>query len=294
MNLLEIYCSVDDFLKIFYPEYKKHLLSNGYKQRIRENRLSMSEIITILIYFHYSHYRDFKAYYITHVCGNLIKEFPNVLSYKRFVALIGQILVPLCAYLQSLKKTSDGISNGDSTTITVCHPKRISNNKVFAGIAAIGKSTKGWFYGLKLHLLCNHKGELLSCKITPGNIDDRAPLPDMVQNIFGKLFGDKGYISQNLFDKLFAQGLHLVTGIKKNMKNKLMLMFDKIMLRKRALIESINNQLKFVFQMEHHRHRSPVNGLVNILCSLVAYIHYPNKPSINLTKKESLLLDSIC
>lgn len=290
MNLLELFCSVDDFVKVFYPEYKKHLLSNGYKQRLREYRLSMSEVMTILIYFHYSHYRDFKTYYLTYVCGNLAKEFPNLLSYKRFVALTRQTLAPLSAYLQSLKKTSDGIAFVDSTTITVCHPKRISSHKVFAGIAAIGKSTKGWFYGFKLHLVCNHRGELISCRITPGNIDDRVPLPEMVKNIFGKIFGDKGYISQALFDKLFALGLQLITGIRSKMKNKLMLMFDKLMLRKRALIESINNQLKFVFQIEHHRHRSPINGFVNILCALVAYIHYPNKPMLNLTKKEELLL----
>lgn len=246
--------------------------------------------MTILIYFHYSHYRDFKTYYLTYVCGNLKKDFPNLLSYKRFVALIRQTLAPLSAYLQSLKKTSDGIAFVDSTTITVCHPKRISSHKVFAGIAAIGKSTKGWFYGFKLHIVCNHKGELISCRITPGNIDDRVPLPVMVKNIFGKIFGDKGYISQALFDKLFALGLQLITGIRSKMKNKLMLMFDKIMLRKRALIESINNQLKFVFQIEHHRHRSPIKGFVNILCALVAYVHYPNKPTLSLTKKEELLL----
>jgi len=290
MNLLEIYCSVDDFLKIFYPEYKKHLLSNDYKQRFREHRLSMSEVMTILIYFHYSHYRDFKTYYLIYVCNNLKREFPNLLSYKRFVALIHRVFIPLCAYLQSLKKTSDGIAFVDSTTITVCHSKRISSHKVFAGLAAIGKSTKGWFYGFKLHLICNHKGDLVSCRITPGNVDDRAPLPEMVKNVFGKIFGDKGYISQALFDELFAKGLQLITGIRKKMKNKLMLMFDKIMLKKRALIESINNQLKFVFQIEHHRHRSPINGMVNILCALVAYIHYPHKPSLNLTKKEELLL----
>jgi hypothetical protein len=290
----------------------------------------MSEVMTILIYFHYSHYRDFKTYYLIHVCNNLKREFPNLLSYKRFVALIHQgtplrgdlsrwgfqrgesrfsplavganslrtnieipkvqVFIPLCTYLQSLKKTSDGIAFVDSTTITVCHSKRISSHKVFAGLAAIGKSTKGWFYGFKLHLICNHKGDLVSCRITPGNVDDRAPLPEIVKNVFGKIFGDKGYISQALFDELFARGLQLITGIRKKMKNKLMLMFDKILLKKRALIESINNQLKFVFQIEHHRHRSPINGMINILCALVAYIHYPHKPSLNLTKKEELLL----
>ena len=95
-----------------------------------------------------------------------------------------------------------------------------TNKESAEGIASIGKTTKGWFYGFKLHLICNHFGELITCTITPGNIDDRTPIPEMTHNVFGKLFGDKGYISKKLFNELFSRGLQLITGIRDNMKNK--------------------------------------------------------------------------
>jgi hypothetical protein len=293
MNLLELYCHVDEFVKFFLPEWSQYLIEEGKKRRNRLSRMSPSEIMTILIHFHQSHYRDFKGFYLLHVCLHLRSEFPNLLSYTRFVALIPTVFAPLCAYLQSRKASSDGISFVDSTPIVVCHPKRIHGHKVFKGIAALGKTTKGWFYGFKLHLICNHQGELISCQITPGNVDDRTPIQKMTKNLFGKLFGDKGYISKKLFDDLFSRGLQLVTGIKGNMKNKLMPLFDKIILRKRSMIESVNNQLKNVFQVEHSRHRSVTNGLVNIISVLIAYTHHDKKPGLNLSAVEMELIESM-
>lgn len=275
------------------PEWNKHLLAEKQKKRNRESRLSISEIITILIHFHQSHYRNFKAYYLQYVSRHLGNEFPNLLSYKRFVALIPKVFAPLCSYLQSRRATSNGIGFIDSTPIIVCHPKRIHSHKVFKGIAEIGKTTKGWFYGFKLHLICNHRGELLSCHITPGNADDRAPVNEMTKDLFGKLFGDKGYISKKLFDELFARGLQLITGIRGNMKNKLMPLFDKIVLRKRSMIESLNNQIKNVFQIEHTRHRSVINGFVNIIAALVAYTHHDSKPQLNISAHEMAFLDRL-
>jgi hypothetical protein len=286
MNLLELYCHVDDFLTAFLPEWNKRLIQDKKKKRCRPSRLSISEIITILIHFHQSQYRCFKAYYLQHVAVHLRDEFPHLLSYNRFIALIPTVFAPLCAYLQSQKATPTGIQFVDSTSIIVCHRKRIHSHKVFKGLAKMGKTTKGWFYGFKLHLICNHRGEIVSCCITPGNIDDREPISDMTKGMLGKLFGDKGYISAALFAELFSRGLQLITGIKDNMKNKLMPLFDKILLRKRSMIESINNQLKNVFQIEHTRHRSPINGFINILSGLIAFIHYPNKASIDLGEED--------
>jgi hypothetical protein len=290
MNLVDLFCDVDDFLKLFLKEWTKQLVSNGEKIRLRQNRLSISEIVTILIFFHASHFKSFKHYYLLHICGKLKDCFPKTLSYNRFVELIPTVIVPLCAYLQTRKKITKGISFIDSTSIIVCHNKRIYGHKVFKNFAKLGKTTKGWFYGFKLHLVCNHEGELIDCKFTAGNVDDRQPVPDLVKNLFGKLFGDKGYISQTLFEKLLTHGLQLVTGIKKTMKNKLLDLFDKIMLRKRSLIESINNQLKNVFQLEHTRHRNPVNGFVNMIAAVIAYTHHTNKPSIDLSKNEATML----
>jgi len=132
----------------------------------------------------------------------------------------------------------------------------------------------------------------MACRITPGNTDDRTPLPDMTADLVGKLFGDKRYLSKRLFNELFARGLQLVTGIRGNMKNKLMPLWDKLLLRKRSMIGSLNNQLKNVFQIEHTRHRSPVNGFINILAALVAFVHYDHKPQININSAEIMLLDN--
>ena len=281
-----------DFVKAFLPEWNKHLVESNKKRRHRASRLSVSEIITLLIHFHQSHYRDFKSYYLCHVNQNLRAEFPTLLSYNRLIALIPSVFAPLCAYLQSQRAESTGIGFIDSTPIIVCHPKRIYSHKVFKGVAEIGKTTKGWFYGFKLHLICNHRGELITCKITPGNIDDRHPVSQMTEDLFGKLFGDKGYISKTLFDELFSRGLQLVTGIRGNMKNKLMPLFDKLILRKRSMIESINNQLKNVFQVEHTRHRSVVNGFINMIAALIAFVHHDKKPRVNLDSLDLKLVEA--
>lgn len=130
----------------------------------------------------------------------------------------------------------------------------------------------------QLHIITNEKGGLLSVKITPGNVDDRNPVLDMVKNLFGKLFGDKGYISENLTENLLKQGIQLVTGIRKNMKNKLLPLIDKLLLRKRSIIETINDQLKNICQIEHTRHRSVTNFAANLVAGLIAYTHLERKP----------------
>ena len=177
-----------------------------------------------------------------------------------------------------------GISYIDSTPLRSCHIKREKQHKVFKGIAQKGQCSLGWFYGFKLHIIINDRGEILDFIITPGNVDDRKPLNDMDlhKRIFGKLYGDKGYISKDLFEKLFVDGVHLITKIKKNMKNSLMLLQDKIALRKRALIETVNDELKNICQIEHTRHRSFENFTTNLLSGLIAYSLFDKKPSINL------------
>ena len=140
----------------------------------------------------------------------------------------------------------------------------------------------GWFYGFKLHLIVNEKGELLSTTLTTGNVDDRnrSLMQTLTKNIIGKLFGDKGYLSNPLFKFLFKRGVQLITKLKKNMANQLMPLMDKLLLRKRALIESINDELKNMCQVEHSRHRSPTNFLVNLFSGLIAYTFFTKKPSI--------------
>ena len=286
MRLTQLFCDVDDFCQDFIPKWETQLLKQGQRKRRRSSRLSMSEIITLMIHFHQSHYRNFKAYYLEYVCKYLISDFPHLLSYSRFVELMPTIVVPLAAYLKKHYGNSRGIAYIDSTKLPVCHHKRMSRNSVFKGLAAIGKSTMGWFYGFKLHLIVNERGEFLSVKLTEGNVDDRKPLPDMCQTLMGKLFGDKGYISQSLHDELLENNLELITSIRSNMKPQLLTLIDKLLLRKRSVIETINDQLKNISQIEHSRHRSPINFVVNLLAGLIAYCKQPKKPSIKVDYTE--------
>ena len=224
---------------------------------------------------------------------HLQAEFPGLVSYKRFVELMPLVLPGLRAYLWSKLGPVTGISFVDSTPIPVCHNRRIQRHKVFDGLAERGKTSMGWFFGFKLHLVVNDQGEIVTFHLTPGNVDDRKPVPKLTAKLFGKLFADKGYLSQKLFEDLFNRGLQLVTPIRKNMKNRLMPLMDKLLLRKRSIIETVNDQLKNISQIAHTRHRSVDNFLVNLIAGLIAYAHQPKKPSLNLSKNEPEMLPAV-
>ncbi|PDP57235.1 IS982 family transposase, partial [Prevotella intermedia] len=240
-NLIEIFCIFDDFCKYFTPELKKHTLQVPSKRhRNCTSLMSDSKIMTILVLF-YIH---------------------------RFIERQAQVALHLLLFLQicALGKCL-GISIIDSTPLASCHIKRERQHRTMRGWAAKGKCTMGWFYGFKLHLVINDKGEIIQWKLTPGNVDDREPLKDkrFTERLFGKIFADRGYISQNLFEMLFVDNIHLVTKIKKNMKNSLMSLYDKLLLRKRSVIETVNDELKNVCQIEHTRHRSFDNFATNLI-----------------------------
>ena len=282
MSILDLYCSVDTFWQQFAPLWECEQVAAGRRRR-RMTRLSPSEIMTIVILFQQSGYRTFKGFYTQHVQTQLRAEFPQLVSYSRFVALIPRVLLPLAVYLQTQMGSCTGVSFVDSTALAVCHNARIAQHRVFAVDARRGKTSVGWFYGFKLHLVVNDRGELLAFCLTPGNIDDRRPVPRLVRRLFGKLFGDRGYISQALAEQLFTtQGILLITKLRKNMRERVLAATDRLLLRKRAIIESVNDQLKNICQIEHTRHRSPYNFLVHLLAGLIAYCHQPKKPSLHL------------
>lgn len=283
-SVLALFCHVDDFCVEFLPRWQQQLLTSGLVQRVRPRQLCLSEIMTILIAFHFSHYRDFKAFYTLEVQGHWRAEFPGLVSYSRFVDFVPSALIPLCAYLRRCSGACTGITFVDATALAVCHNRRIAQHRVFTGLAARGKTSLGWFFGFKLHLLVNDKGELLKVALTPGNTDDRKPVPRLTQHLFGKLFADKGYLSTALTKELLQTfGVRLVTPLKRKMKNRLLPLLDKLLLRKRAIIETIVDQLKNISQIEHSRHRSVANFFVNLLSGLLAYCHQPKKPSLHFT-----------
>jgi transposase len=284
MSLLELYCAVDDFWQAFEPIWHQQQLASGERKRWRSRELSESEMMTLVIHFHQARYRDFKSYYTQYVQVHLRAEFPSLVSYGRFIQLLPDLLEPLCVFLHTCLGTVTGIAFIDSTALTVCDNRRIHSHKVFEGLAARGKTSMGWFFGFKLHFIINDRGELLAVRVTPGNTDDRKPVPALARRLFGKLFGDKGYLSKPLRDQLRAQGVHLMTKLKAKMKNTLMLLSDKLLLRKRAIVETVIDQLKNISQIEHTRHRSPVNFMVHLVSGLVAYCFQPKKPSLGLDK----------
>jgi len=282
-SLDELFCHIDDFCQDFEPTWKQQLLRDSTQKRQRSRSLSLSEIMTILVLFHQQHYRTFKDFYLDHVCTHLRSEFPKLVSYSRFVSWIPSTLLPLCVYLKHCFGECTGISFVDSTSLKVCHNRRISRHRVFANLAARAKTSVGWFFGFKLHLVVSECGDLLNLCLTPGNVDDRKPIPDLLHSLFGKVFADRGYVSKDLATQLLEHyGIEFFAKPRRNMKNKLMRLSDKLWSRKRSIIETIIDQLKNISQIEHSRHRSPVNCFVNILCGLIAYCHQPKKPSMHL------------
>lgn len=282
-KVTELFCVIDELCKYFESENagKMFLSDDGRKRRNRKASLSDSEIMTILLYFHFGSFRNFKHYYMFLIKGTLKSYFPNAVSYNRFVELESRVFFPLMFFL-NLRAFGrcTGITFVDSTMIPVCHNLRRYANKVFKGMATDGKGTMGWCHGFKLHLACNDRGEIVAFLLTGANVSDKDPEVFKVpaRRLYGKLFADKGYISQKLFDFLFEDGIQLVTGLRVNMKNKLMPFHDRMMLRKRYIIETINDMLKNKAQIVHTRHRSLSNFIMNLISALGAYCFFDNKP----------------
>lgn len=276
--LSEIHFEIHEFLKIFQPVLESHLI--GERRQRPFCRLSLCEIMTILVAYQLIGAINFKHFYNKVILQDHLSAFPNSVSYSRFVEVAPMALIPLSLFLRFRMEMSQktGIYVIDSTPLRVCRNLRIPRHKGFASIAQRGKSSTGWFYGFKLHLVTNHIGELMDVYITAGNYDDRKAVKRLVQELKGKLLGDKGYIKKALVEELLKQGLEMITTLKKNMKQIQRPLIDRLLLRKRAIIETVNDMLKNYFQIEHSRHRSLCGLMNNALTSLIAYTFYPNKP----------------
>jgi hypothetical protein len=293
MELERLFWKIDDFCLVFEEQLKSKMIASNLKKRRKKSRLSLSEVMTIIIHFHQSSYRNFKDYYQKKILKEHQQDFPSLVSYNRFVELMSYTLIPLMFYLNTRKGQCTGISFIDGMGIPICHKKRAKRNKVFSGLASWGRSSVDWYFGFTLHLIINDKGEFLGFQVTPGNVDERKPVPDLARNLWGTLFGDKGYISQDLFEELLAHNLKLVTPFKKNMNNKLVTLWEKMMLRKRSLIETVNDQLQNISQIVHSRHRSVSNFMVNVIAGLIAYTWQEKKPSLKLENNEELSLSPL-
>lgn len=281
-SLTELFCLIDDFCQTFEPEWEKHLLAAGQKKRQRCASLCLSELMTLAVLFHQLRFRQFKSFYLLYALRFLRTEFPGLPSYQRCLELLPRCIVPLSALFDAVKGECTGISILDSSPLVVCDNLRISRHRVFARVAARGKSSTGWFFGFKLHIAINHRGELLSMKVTPGNVDDRKPVAQLCRNLFGRVYADKGYIAQWLVERLRQQQVEFITKVRKNMKPVSRTPFDEALLRRRSLVETVFDELKNLCQVEHTRHRSYGGFLVNLMGGVIAYCLAPNKPRLPL------------
>jgi Transposase DDE domain len=286
-QITEIFFLADEYCILFQQHIEQTIKINtvaGKQLRNKPSGLSNSEVITILICFQLSDYRTFKHFYNDYVCVHLKTEFPTLVSYGRFIELQRLAALPLIMFVMTnCTGAGTGISFIDSTKLAVCKNQRIKQHRQFKGIAQHGHTSTGWFFGFKLHLIINDKAEIISFQLTRGNVADNNEnlLISLCKKIFGKLYGDKGYlVKQSVFEKLFYDGVQLITKIKRNMKNILMSAYDKIMLRKRSVIECVMDSLKNICQIEHSRHRSLHGLLINIFAAIGAYHFLPKKPSL--------------
>src|SRR6267143_1605045 len=282
-KLIEIFCDCDDF----YKKYEQFIVNKGVGVKpSKSNRipaLHVSEIMTILILYHLTGMKCFQYYYNEIVQKHFQSYFPHLLSYNRFVELIPCCILPFWLFVNTERTGEEtGFYYGDSKKMPVCHNLRIYGNKVFKGIAGRSKSSTGWFYGLKLFLVINQYGQIMRCMISPANIADNNI--DMMRKVFNKLkgylFADRGYISQKAFEEFYRQGLKIVTTVKRNMKNKLMIMAEKLALKKRNLIETVNDLLMTICDIDHTRHRNPINAITHALAGVTAYSYLDKLPSI--------------
>ena len=284
VDITALYCCLDDFCRLF-EGWEGHRLIPSETTRQRAGKLSRAEMLFIMVLFHLSAFKHFKAFYRYGVGQQYRDCFGAIPHYDRLISLMPRLFAPLMVLLHSVSGEPTGVCFADSTKLAVCHNRRIHRHKVFEGLAARGKTSMGWFYGLKLHFVINHKGQIVALRITRGNRADSTVLEEMTKHLAGKLYADKGYIGQELFKRLWRRGLHLITGIRRNMKNYLMPLADKVMLRKRFAVETVLDTLKSEMGLEHSRHRSVVNAMVHVLSCLVAYAFRPGKPSISLAGK---------
>ena len=270
-NSTELFCVIDDFFLQFEATYWKFLKQSRHHSRIRNAQLSISEIIFIAVWYKCSHFTNFKAFFswLKQDKRHLFKSLP---CYQRMSHLINMHQLALHALHTALTKGQHSQYLWiDSTTLPVCKNQRIQRYKSLAKIASRGKSSKGWFYGCKLHIVMNQFGEIACSTLSNGHIADIKMVEKLVKDMEAKLYGDRGYISQELKSRLKYQGIDLITYHRKNMQPIQLSESDKYHLKQRNKIETLFSLLKGQYNLVTSKARSVHGFLGGIYASLCAY-----------------------
>jgi hypothetical protein len=279
-QLTSIFCEIDDFCKEIDKYCQHKLLPIEYStMRGPKCGLTVSEIMTILIMFQMIGYRNFKTFYCGYLTAYWRQYFPELPSYNRFIELTRRAIFPLVIFTQLKSGKRTGIYYIDGSCLPVCHLKRQHMHKTFKEIAKFGRTSVGWFFGVKLHLVINNFGQLIAFKITRGNRADSQEAYSLLKTLKGFAFGDKGYIGKSLFEELLKNGLKLITRKRKNMKAEKLSHSEQQLLNQRGLIETVIGYLKCHYQVWHTRHRSIINAFTHLMAALAAYVIEPLKLS---------------
>ena len=276
-QLTDIFCELDDFCNQLDTYTQNYMLTGPMKgKRGPECSLAISEIMTILVMFQSSRVRDFKNFYTGLLCLYYKGCFPKLPGYERFVKLMQRAVFPLTIFTQLKAGKQTGIYYIDSSCLPVCHIRRSKRHKTFDAVAEYGHTSVGWFFGLKLHIVTNDRGELMAFKITSGNRHDSKEAVPLLKSFKGLAFGDKGYLGKKIFEELISGGLKLITRQRRNMKTKPVISrYEKQLLHKRGIIETVIGHLKHCYQVWHTRHRSIINALTHLVAALAAYAIEP-------------------
>jgi hypothetical protein len=262
-QLVERFCEFDDFCQAVGPQWEATMLTEGQAGKHKpgpERGLADSGIMTLLVLYHSSRFKHLKAFYNAIVLTMLRPYFPGAPCYERFLTITSSVWPLLVFFLVSRMGARTGIYSIDSTPLAVCHNRRVSRHKVFAGLAERGKTSVGWFFGFKLHLVFNHQREIVALQLTPGNVSDTGPVPQLTKDLIGKLFGDKGYIGKELARELLRRGLSLMTRVRRNMKSLPISFLDKVLLNRRNIAETIIGHIKEFSSLRLPKHRSICNA----------------------------------
>lgn len=273
-QLVEQFCEFDDFCKAIGTPWAAYLVADGHRpqrQHGPRSGLCDSEIMLLLVLYHSSRFKDFKTFYHGIVLGLLRAYFPGAPCYERFITLTQRVWALLALFLASRMGHKEGIYYIDSTPLAVCHNRRIAKHRVFAGLAARGKTSMGWFFGFKLHLVFNQQRQIVALKLTKGNVSDTTPVPELTKDLVGKLFGDKGYIGKKLAEQLLRRGLALMTRVRRNMKALPISLLDKTLLNGRNIAETIIGHIKEFSSLRLPKHRSVFNAFTHITAAIIAY-----------------------
>jgi hypothetical protein len=282
LTLTTLYCITDDFINaLAQTEGGTDMLELWRAKRGSQRNLSLGEVITLNILRFHLHVSDLKAFHSI-VRDNYKAYFPRIPNYENFSKATNASLPFATLFLEYLLRLNRKIMSGekvfflDATALSVCENINASRHKVTGGFAAWGKTSRGWFFGFKLHGVCDAEGNLLNACFSSANVYDGHKAEALTKGLRGVFVGDAGYLlKEETFERLFEKHKRILAAARKNMK-RLMTKEQGDLLRKRNIIESVWSVLKGSFGLVFRKARS-LNGLFRHYCySIVSSILKPD------------------